>query len=80
MFMNLAGLKLVMPSTPYDAKGLMKSAIRDNNPVVFFEDQILAASASRGPSPANKFRKFDRVIVSVPPANNVVSNAPHNRY
>jgi len=44
MFMNLAGLKLIMPSTPYDAKGLMISAIRDNNPVVFFEDQILAAS------------------------------------
>jgi len=44
MFMNLAGLKLVMPSNGYDAKGLMKSAIRDNNPVVFFEDQLLASS------------------------------------
>lgn len=50
LFMNLAGLKVIMPSTPYDAKGLMKSAIRDNNPVVFFEDQILAATA-RGPVP-----------------------------
>lgn len=38
MFMNLAGLKLVMPSNPYDDKGLTKSAIRDNNPAVFFED------------------------------------------
>jgi pyruvate/2-oxoglutarate/acetoin dehydrogenase E1 component len=54
MFMNLAGLKLVMPSTPYDAKGLMKSAIRDNNPVVFFEDQILAASAE-GPVPEEEY-------------------------
>ena len=36
-FQNVAGLKLVMPSTPYDAKGLLKSAIRDNDPVIFFE-------------------------------------------
>jgi pyruvate dehydrogenase E1 component beta subunit len=55
MFMNLAGLKLVMPSTPYDAKGLMKSAIRDNNPVVFFEDQILAASAEKSPVPEEEY-------------------------
>ena len=34
---NVPGLKIVMPSTPYNAKGLLKSAIRDNNPVVFFE-------------------------------------------
>jgi pyruvate dehydrogenase E1 component beta subunit len=54
MFMNLAGLKLVMPATPYDAKGLMKSAIRDNNPVVVFEDQILAASA-KGPVPEEEY-------------------------
>lgn len=34
-FMHTPGLKLVVPSTPYDAKGLLKTAIRDNNPVVF---------------------------------------------
>ena len=34
--MHTPGLKLVLPSTPYDAKGLMKTAIRDNNPVVYF--------------------------------------------
>src|SRR5512136_2979627 len=34
---NVPGLKIVMPSTPYNAKGLLKSAIRDDNPVVFFE-------------------------------------------
>ena len=34
--LNNPGLKLVLPSTPYDAKGLMKTAIRDNNPVVFY--------------------------------------------
>jgi pyruvate dehydrogenase E1 component beta subunit len=55
MFMNLAGLKLVMPSTPYDAKGLMKSAIRDNNPVVVFEDQILAMQGSKGPVPEEEY-------------------------
>ena len=55
MFMNLAGLKLVMPSNPYDAKGLMKSAIRDNNPVVYFEDQILAAQPDRYPVPEDEY-------------------------
>ncbi len=37
MFMNVAGLKMFLPSTPYDVKGLLKTAIRDNNPVVSFE-------------------------------------------
>ena len=37
MFMNVAGLKMVLPSTPYDMKGLLKTAIRDNNPVISFE-------------------------------------------
>ena len=41
MFMNLAGLKLVLPSTPYDMKGLLKSAIRDDNPVISFESSRL---------------------------------------
>jgi pyruvate dehydrogenase E1 component beta subunit len=36
---NVPGLKVVMPSTPYDAKGLLKAAIRENNPVVFFEQK-----------------------------------------
>ncbi|MEI3611769.1 alpha-ketoacid dehydrogenase subunit beta [Pseudogracilibacillus sp. SO30301A] len=37
MFNSHPGLKIVMPSTPYDAKGLLKAAIRDNDPVLFFE-------------------------------------------
>ena len=36
-FHHVPGLKIVIPSTPYDAKGLLKSAIRDNNPVLYFE-------------------------------------------
>lgn len=38
---HIPGLKVVMPSTPGDAKGLMAAAIRDDNPVVFFEDRML---------------------------------------
>jgi pyruvate/2-oxoglutarate/acetoin dehydrogenase E1 component len=37
MFMNVAGLKIILPSTPYDMKGLLKSAFRDDNPVISFE-------------------------------------------
>jgi pyruvate/2-oxoglutarate/acetoin dehydrogenase E1 component len=40
-FAHVPGLKVVIPSTPYDAKGLLKSAIRDNSPVVFFEDKMM---------------------------------------
>jgi 2-oxoisovalerate dehydrogenase E1 component beta subunit len=40
-FFHVPGLKVVAPSTPYDAKGLMKAAVRDNNPVLFFEYKYL---------------------------------------
>ncbi len=40
-FHHFPGLKLVAPSTPADAKGLMKAAVRDNNPVLFFESKYL---------------------------------------
>src|SRR6478736_6622617 len=49
MFMNLAGLKMFLPSTPYDMKGLLKTAIRDNNPVISFESNRLMAQ--KGPVP-----------------------------
>lgn len=40
VFANQPGLKIVMPSTPYDVKGLLKAAIRDNDPVLFFEHKL----------------------------------------
>jgi pyruvate/2-oxoglutarate/acetoin dehydrogenase E1 component len=49
MWMHLAGLKIILPSTPADAKGLLKSAIRDDNPVVSFECSRLATVT--GPVP-----------------------------
>lgn len=40
-FLNAPGIKIVMPSNAYDAKGLLKAAIRDNNPVIFLEHKML---------------------------------------
>jgi pyruvate dehydrogenase E1 component beta subunit len=41
MYAHIPGLKVIMPATPADAKGLLKSAIRDDNPVVFMEGEML---------------------------------------
>jgi acetoin:2,6-dichlorophenolindophenol oxidoreductase subunit beta len=51
---HIPGLKVVVPSTPYDAKGLMKAAIRDDNPVVFFEDKI-SYTKVKGPVPTEEY-------------------------
>ena len=50
---HIPGLKVVLPSTPYDAKGLFKSAIRDDNPVVVFEDKMMFAV--EGPVPEEEY-------------------------
>ena len=50
---HVPGLKVVLPSNPYDAKGLLKSAIRDDNPVVFFEDKMMYQL--KGPVPADDY-------------------------
>jgi len=49
MLMSLGPLKVVLPSTPYDAKGLLKSAIRDNNPVVFLFNMSLGGVSGEVP-------------------------------
>ena len=53
MYMNLSGLKMILPSTPYDLKGLLKSAIRDNNPVISFESNRLLGM--KGPVPEAEY-------------------------
>jgi pyruvate dehydrogenase E1 component beta subunit len=52
-FCHIPGLKVIMPSTPYDAKGLLKTAIRDENPVVFFEDKMMYRL--KGPVPTEEY-------------------------
>jgi pyruvate/2-oxoglutarate/acetoin dehydrogenase E1 component len=49
MYMNVPGLKIILPATPYDMKGLMKTAIRDNNPVISFEHMALGAMEGEVP-------------------------------
>jgi pyruvate/2-oxoglutarate/acetoin dehydrogenase E1 component len=48
-FSHIPGLKVVIPSTPYDAKGLLKTSIRDDNPVIFFEDKMMYQLKGRVP-------------------------------
>jgi pyruvate dehydrogenase E1 component beta subunit len=50
---HIPGLKVAVPSTPYDAKGLMKTAIRDDNPVAIFEDKMMYQL--KGPVPAEDY-------------------------
>ncbi|MBV8890266.1 MAG: alpha-ketoacid dehydrogenase subunit beta [Alphaproteobacteria bacterium] len=53
MFMNVAGLKMFLPSTPHDMKGLLKTAIRDDNPVISFESSRLMTH--KGPVPEGDY-------------------------
>lgn len=52
-FLNMPGLKVIVPTTPEDAKGLLKSAIRDDNPVIFLEHKQLYVT--KGPVPEGEY-------------------------
>jgi pyruvate/2-oxoglutarate/acetoin dehydrogenase E1 component len=52
-FVHVPGLKVVMPSTPYDAKGLLLASIRDDNPVIFIEHKLLYKT--KGPVPEESY-------------------------
>ncbi len=53
IFMHVPGIKVVIPSTPYDAKGLMKTALRSDDPVIFFEHKRLYKT--KGPVPEEEY-------------------------
>ena len=61
MFMNMPGIKIIVPSNPADMKGLLKSAVRDNDPCIVFEDGTLAGM--RGEVPDNQDLPGDELVV-----------------
>lgn len=62
-FMNLAGVKIVAPSTPADAKALLKAAIRDDNPVLFFEHKMLYGDKGYVADPAAPVERIGSAAV-----------------
>ena len=62
MFMNIPGIKVILPSTPYDVKGLLKTAIRDDNPVLSFEHAALGQV--RGEVPEGEYTvPFGKAVI-----------------
>jgi pyruvate dehydrogenase E1 component beta subunit len=55
MYAHVPGLKLVMPATPYDAKGMLKAAIRDDDPVLFIEHELLYSIKGEVPDEGNDY-------------------------
>lgn len=55
MFMAIKGLKIVVPSTPYDAYGLLKSAIRDDNPVLYIYHKLILLNEIKGEIPDEEY-------------------------
>ena len=62
-FMHTPGLKIASPATPADAKGLLKSAIRDDNPVLYFEHKLLYATKGDVPEGADVLVPFGKAVV-----------------
>lgn len=55
LLMSIPGLKIVLPSTPFDAKGLLKSSIRDDNPVIYLIHKKILLSGLKGPVPEEEY-------------------------
>jgi pyruvate dehydrogenase E1 component beta subunit len=68
LFMHVPGLKVVMPSTPYDARGLMKTAIYDPNPVLMFEHKQLYGAASPGGKAKSAVAEMQSFLTPAPAA------------
>ncbi|ROO60123.1 pyruvate dehydrogenase E1 component beta subunit [Micromonospora sp. Llam0] len=68
MFMNVPGLKIIVPSNGPDLKGLLKTAIRDDNPVLCFEDANLWGRRGRGPAPADDEHLVPFGVAAIPRA------------
>lgn len=65
-FMHCPGMRVVYPSTPADAKGLLKSAIRDNNPVIFLEHELLYNSKGEVPEDPEYLVPIGKAVVKRP--------------
>jgi acetoin:2,6-dichlorophenolindophenol oxidoreductase subunit beta len=63
-FMHIPGLKVVMPSTPADAAGLLRTAIRDNNPVIFFEHKALYSTKGEVPDDTEFLIPFGKANIA----------------
>ena len=76
MFMHVPGLKVVAPTTPYDAKGCLTTAIRDDDPVIFVEHRLV--HALRGPVPGGEYTvPFGRARVLAPGGDVTVVGISH---